>query len=334
MPWDVQTRGGIFLPQIDWWLDATRPVARSFVSHAHFDHMAKHKLSLCTKATARLMHARQYSNKDVTALPFGEPHELAPGCTATLHPAGHILGSAQLLADSEHGRLLYTGDFKLRPGRSSEICATPRADLLIMETTFGTPAYRMPPTGEVLAALVQFCRDALAARAVPVLFGYSLGKAQEILASLGESGLPVMLHSEVFRLTRLCERLGVTLPAYREFELKEMAGHVVIAPPQSGKSSWFTKITPRRTAMVTGWAVEPSARYRFGTDAAFALSDHADYDDLLAFVDRVQPQKVFTVHGFAAEFAATLRARGIEAWALGKENQLEFGLGGSATLLP
>ena len=86
--------------------------------------------------------------------------------------------------------------------------------------------------------------------------------------------------------------------------------------------------------MVTGWAVEPSARYRFGTDAAFALSDHADYDDLLAFVDRVQPQKVFTVHGFAAEFAATLRARGIEAWALGKENQLEFGLGGSATLLP
>ena len=326
MPWDVQLRQGLYLPQIDWWLDATRPAACGFISHAHFDHMAKHRLTLCTEATARLLHARQPLRRELIALPFDRPHELAPGCRVTLVPAGHILGSAQFLAESEHGRLLYSGDFKLRPGRAAEACATPRADVLIMETTFGLPKYRLPPVSEVIAAIVHFCREALAANAVPVLFGYSLGKAQEILASLAGAELPVMLHPEILRLTQLCEKLGLTFPAYRDFDALAAPGHVVIAPPQVNKA-WLERLAPRRTAMITGWAVDSSTKYRTGCDAAFPLSDHADFPELLEFVERVQPRRVITVHGFAAEFAQTLRARGVEALAIGKENQLEFGLG-------
>lgn len=326
MAWEVRYSGGLHLPQVDWWLDATAPKPRSFVSHAHFDHMANHRLSFCTEATAKLMRARRYSRNDLLAVPFGEEREIVPGCRFSLHPAGHILGSAQFLAESEHGRLLYSGDFKLRPGRAAEACTTPRADVLIMETTFGRPQYRLPPSEEVIADLVQFCRETLAARAVPVLLGYSLGKAQEILASLRESGLPVMLHAEVLRMTRVCEDLGLVFPPYREFSLRDLAGHVVIAPPQLAHGAWLKQIQPRRTAMVSGWGLDSGAKYRFQCDAVFPLSDHADFDDLLAFVERVQPKRVFTLHGFAVDFAQTLRARGFDALALGRANQLDLAL--------
>ncbi len=326
MSWDVQLRHGLYLPQIDWWLDAPRPTARSFVSHAHFDHMARHQLTLCTEATARLMHARQPARRELLTQPFGRSFELAPGCQATFLPAGHIAGSAQLLLESEHGRLLYSGDFKLRPGRAAEPCVVPRADVLIMETTFGLPKYRLPPAEETIAAMVRFCRETLAAGAVPVLLGYSLGKAQEILACLAGAELPVMLHPEILRLTRLCEQLGFSFPAYRDFDPLAAPGHVVIAPPQSSKA-WLARLAPRRTAMLTGWALDAATKYQTGCDAAFPLSDHADFPELLEFVERAQPRRVITVHGFAAEFAQTLRSRGLDAWAIGKENQLEFGLG-------
>lgn len=326
MPWDVHLRQGLYLPQIDWWLDAPRPAARSFISHAHFDHMARHRLTLCTEATARFMHARQPARRELLTRPFDRPHEIAPGCRVTLLPAGHIAGSAQLLAESEHGRLLYSGDFKLRPGKAAEPCATPRADVLIMETTFGLPKYRLPPVEEVVADIVRFCRETLASGAIPVLFGYSLGKAQEILASLAGAELPIMLHPEIDRLTRVCEQLGFTFPAYREFDALAAPGHVVIAPPQSSKA-WLGRLAPRRTAMITGWALDSSCKYQTGCDAAFPLSDHADFPELLEFVERVQPRRVVTVHGFAAEFAQTLRARGVDALAIGRENQLELGIG-------
>jgi Cft2 family RNA processing exonuclease len=104
----------------------------------------------------------------------------------------------------------------------------------------------------------------------------------------------------------------------------------VVCPPQARNSEWLRKIEPRRTAMITGWAIERGAMFRYGCDAAFPLSDHADFPDLLRFVELVQPRRVYTVHGYAEEFAQTLRERGVEAWALGVDNQLEFALPAAA----
>ncbi len=326
-PWVVDYRNGVHLPQIGWWLDAHFPADRSFVSHAHFDHLADHRETLCSVGTARLMQARLPGQRIEHILPFGQPEPLTADTTVTLHPAGHIFGSAQiLLTHAERGTLLYTGDFKLRPGLSAEICATPRADVLIMETTYGKPHYILPPTAEVLADIIRFCRNALSEHETPVLFGYSLGKSQEILASLSRASLPVMLHPATLRLTRVYEELGLTFPPYRPFVAAEAAGHVVICPPQSAASAFLRQIPSPRTAMITGWALDPGANFRYQCDTAFPLSDHADYADLLRFVELVQPQRVFTLHGFAREFATTLRARGIEAWAIGQTNQLDLAL--------
>jgi DNA ligase-1 len=332
MPWAVEFQDGVYLPQIGWWLDSHLPVARSFVSHAHFDHVALHEEILCSAGTATLMQARLPGERREIILPYDQPHELVPGCSVRLHPAGHIFGSAQFHATMDHGTLLYTGDFKLRPGSSAEPCATPRADTVIMETTFGLPRYVFPPTERVLADIIAFCQQALHEDAIPVLFGYSLGKSQELLQALGRAGLPAMLHPQTHRLTKIYEQFGLSFGPYELFDPARAGGHVLLCPPQSINWTPLRKLESKRTAMITGWAVDPGAQYRYQCDTAFPLSDHADFPDLLKFVELVQPKRVLTLHGFAQEFAQTLRERGIEAWAVGQANQLDFGLaqGGAA----
>jgi DNA ligase-1 len=327
MAWQVDMRGGsLYLPQIDLWCDARQPTDCAFVSHAHFDHLAGHRKVITSLGTQRLMAARLPGTRDEIALPFDTPYAFNAETELRLLPAGHIFGSAMLLATRRDERFLYTGDFKLRPGRSAEVCRPPRAETVVMETTFGLPRYVFPPTEQVLAAIIRFCRQTLEDGEVPVLFGYSLGKSQEILSSLAEARLPIMLHPQTLKMTRIYEELGQTFPAYRAFALSEVSGHVVVCPPQANQSAWLRKIKPRRTAAITGWAQDPAAIYRYQCDAAFPLSDHADFNDLLKFVELVQPRRVLTVHGWTEEFARTLRERGIEAWALGQDNQLEMRL--------
>jgi DNA ligase-1 len=331
MSWQVEYAEGVWLPQVGWWLDARHARERSFVSHAHFDHLALHREILCSPGTARLMRARLPGDRREHVLPFGQTESLTPEVAISLHPAGHIHGSAQcLLEHPKWGRLLYTGDFKLRPGRAAEPCATPRADVLVMETTFGRPQYRFPPTSEVIAALTGFCLAALDDGETPVLYAYSLGKSQELLWILAEHGLPVMLHPQTRRMTQVYADLGLAVPPHREYTAGEVRGHVVLCPPQSRTSPFLRRLGPCRTAVVTGWALDPGAIHRHQCDAAFPLSDHADFDDLLRFVEEVNPRRVYTLHGFARDFASTLRERGIEAWALSEENQLELGLGPAA----
>ncbi len=327
MAWEVRSRNGIWLPQIEWHLDAHRPARRAIITHAHSDHVARHGEAICTSRTARLIAARGASpGQKVRNLDFNESVAITPMATAKLVPAGHVLGSAQVLIEhSDFGRLLYTGDFKTRPSRTVENCARPAADVLIMETTFARPHYVFPPAEKTMQRAIAFCRDTLAAGEIPVLLGYSLGRSQEILSHLAGAGLDIMLHPRVEAVTRVYEEIGYSFPSYTSLAPLMASGHVIIAPQQALKSELFEAISPIRTAVLTGWALDEQTHYRSRTDAAFPLSDHADYPELLAFVEAVQPQRIFTVHGFATEFAADLRSRGWDAWALGRTNQLELG---------
>ncbi len=324
MSWEVRFQNGVNLPQIGWWLDAQKSQARSFVSHAHSDHIASHREIIATRETASLMRLRVGGKRQENILNFEQPWTADFGCEVKLYPAGHIFGSAMFHATTEQGSLLYTGDFKLRPSLAAEPCATPHADVLIMETTFGLPRYVFPPQEKIEADIVSFCQQALAEKVTPVLLAYSLGKTQELLQIVGRAGLPVMLHAHGYKMTKRYDELGMKLPPYALLDPKAYAGHVIISPPMQGHTEPLTWIHPKRTAVATGWAMDSGAIYRNGCDAAFPLSDHADFPDLLAFVDRVQPKLVYTLHGFAREFATTLRARGVEAWAIGQQNQMDL----------
>jgi hypothetical protein len=193
-----------------------------------------------------------------------------------------------------------------------------------METTFGKPEFVFPPSEEVLSEVVKFCREALEDGEVPVLLGYSLGKAQEIICAVAAAGLQPMLHGAVAKLTRIYRDLVPGFPDFVPYKASEVPGHVLIAPPSVKGSRMLSAIKKKRVAMLTGWAVTPGAVHRYQVDAAFPLSDHAGYDDLLKYVELVRPQRVLTLHGYAAEFARDLRERGVEAWSLVSPDQLEF----------
>jgi DNA ligase 1 len=323
----VRYERGVYLPEQDLWLDPWDAKRFAFISHAHSDHIAPHEEIIVSERTSRLLQHRMPGYRTEHVLPFGEKRGVH-GLDLMLLPAGHIFGSAQCFLFADDETLLYTGDFKLRPGKSAERAQWRHADTLIMETTFGLPRYRFPPTEQVIDQIVAFCRETIEAAQVPVLLGYSLGKAQEILCSLDGAGLTPMLHGSVYRMTRIYEHFGQSFCNYVRYNANEVAGKVLICPPSTNRSQVLEKIPHRRVAMISGWAVDPNAVYRYGVDAAFALSDHADYDDLIRYVELVQPRRVFTLHGFAAEFASDLRMRGVEAWALSEENQMELDLGG------
>jgi len=322
---DVRYDRGVYLPAHDLWLDPSEPKRFAFVSHAHSDHIAPHKEMVLSEGTAGLLQLGMPGTRIEHVLSFGEQRRVH-GVNLTLLPAGHIFGSAQLFLSADSETLLYTGDFKLRRGKSAEAVEWRQADTLIMETTFGLPRYQFPPTERVIEKIVAFARNAIDDGAVPVLLGYSLGKAQEILCALDGAGLTPMLHGSVFQMTRIYEQFGQSFCKYVRYNKNDVAGKVLICPPSASHSPMIEKIPRKRVAMISGWAVESNAIYRYQVDAAFPLSDHADYNDLIRYVDLVIPKRVLTLHGFAVEFARDLRERGTEAWALSEQNQMELKL--------
>jgi len=323
----VEHRQGIYLPEANLWLDPHFGVERAFISHAHSDHVARHKLTFCSELTHHLMRER-YSVKETAqfhTLPMREVFEWE-GWEMQLLPAGHIIGSAMLhlTRKSDGATLLYTGDYKLRQGLSSERCELLHADTLIMETTFGLPSYVFPPTGETVAQVLKFVRETIEDGGIPVLLGYSLGKAQEILCALADAGFPVMLHKSVWEMTEAVAPLLGRLPNYKLFNASEAKGHVLVFPPSNGRSLAIKKLKTCRTAMLTGWALTPGSKFRYQVDEIFPLSDHADYPELIETVETVKPRRVYLVHGYTQQFAADLRARGYEAWSLEKADQMEL----------
>jgi Cft2 family RNA processing exonuclease len=335
-PITIQYReSGVWLPHLGLWLDphtAQRGPERVFVSHAHSDHTAAHREVILSPTTARLMDARLGGQRVQHQLPFGKArtfkHESA-SCRLTLLPAGHIAGSAMAWLQAGGVSLLYTGDFKLRSGLAAEACDTVPAvgsDLLIMETTYGRPRYLFPPAQEVFKQMAQFCQEALAQRVTPVLLAYSLGKSQEVLCGLGGLGLSLVVHESVAKMTAVCRAAGLRFPAYETFAGQNALGKVLLWPPQAAGSKKLAALGKIRTAIVTGWALDSSCRFRCGTDAAFPLSDHADFAELLEMVKRIQPKKVLTLHGFAADFAKAVRKLGFEAQSLSEDEQLELPL--------
>lgn len=323
---------GIYLPEADLWLDPHFSAKRAFISHAHADHVARHEMTFCSETTRDLMRVRYGFQTEGTTrtLPLRQMVEWE-GWELRLLPAGHIIGSAMLhlTRKADGATLLYTGDYKLRQGLSSDRCELLHADTLIMECTFGLPQFSFPPTAQVVAQVLKFAQETLEDGGIPVLLGYSLGKAQEILRALAEAGHPVMVHQSIWEMTRAVAPLIGRLPDYRLFDAAEARGHVLLFPPSNGRSIAIKKLKVCRTAMLTGWALQPGAKFRYQVDEIFPLSDHADYPELIETVEEVKPRRVLLVHGYTREFAADLRMRGHDAWTLEAADQLELPMQGS-----
>jgi Cft2 family RNA processing exonuclease len=337
-PLVVVDRHGLHVPAAALWLDAADAPGRVFVSHAHGDHLSGADALLCTRETAALQARRSSPWRrppvDVLTLPFGTAAAVGDA-EVILHPAGHTLGSAMLEARTPHGTLVYTGDFKRRANPFSPPVTVPRCDVLVMECTFGDPRYRFPPDDDVVAALLGFVRDALADGVVPIVCAYPFGKSQEALWHLTRAGLDVAVHGQIAAICEAHEALGHGFPGegrWTRYQRGDIAGRVLLTTPGSRKSAMVTALPRRRTCLLTGWALHPGAHqiYR-DCDLVLPLSDHADFDALVATARESGAAHVYTVHG-APGFAAHLRALGVAAEHLAAHPQappdaVQLGLG-------
>ena len=309
----------VYLPALNLWLDSTTPRPFGFVSHAHSDHAARHRKVLLSATTRAFYQHRMGSRAarwgaEAVALPFHTPLAVG-GNEVELLPSGHVLGSAQLAIRWADGtRLVYTGDFKLRAGPTAEAATVPHCDALIMEATFGQPRYHFPSLDEICERLYMAIDRALADGRVPTVLAYSLGKAQQATHLLAQRGYRVLVHPAVAAINRLYAAQGTDLGPWEEYRPHDVTGSVIVCPPQAKLALPTSNGTEPRLLriMLTGWGIDPRARYRYGVDEVIPLSDHADWPELLEYVERAAPRRVFTVHGFP-HLASYLRSQGIEA---------------------
>jgi DNA ligase 1 len=320
---------GIYLPEIDLWLDPPHSREKAFISHAHSDHVGRHREVICTRLTQNLMNLRNAAGRrtQFSDLEYGQTLQLI-GFELTALSAGHIMGSAMLHVRRirDGASLLYTGDYKLRAGLTGQPAELKEADTLIMETTFGLRKYVFPTAAEVTRMIGDFVSKTFTEGGVPILLGYSLGKAQEIVAALRGIQNPVMLHPHIEKVSALLAPHLGPMPEIRAWDECNPRGHVLVLPPHVPQIQSLKEKFKCKVAMVSGWGLDPSAKYRYRTDEVFPLSDHADYPQLIETVERVKPKLIYTVHGFTREFAADLRAKGLDARALGQEEQLDLSL--------
>ena len=303
---------GLFLTAANLALDVTRRQKLGFMSHAHADHIARHELGLCTRETAALFRHRRGQHHRIKELPYRQSIECG-SLRLTTYPAGHCLGSAMLLAESEEGSLLYTGDFKLGDSLTSECAELPHADILVMESTFGRPKYRLPPREEVVEQLLELVVSTLDAGRIPVIHAYALGKAQEVTKLLTSTGIPVQQHPQTFAVSEVYRECGMDLGAVSKFDGSWKSGHAVVTLPRGMKGFRLAGIEGPVSIAVTGWAIDTGTKYRQKVDHALPLSDHADYDQLLETARRVEANSIYCTHG-PREFVEHLRAEGFNAF--------------------
>lgn len=274
------------------------------LSHAHADHAVKKGKIIASPETVRLLKVRY--GVDSEGLGYGKPRDFGK-MQVTLHPSGHILGSAQVLVRSRKTSLLYSGDIKLRPGYSCRPIHIPRAENLILEATFGTHAYQWPRRDKIEHQVFEFIEQTRNEGATPVFIAYSLGKSQELMALLATRNIEVRVSHTVWEMCQVYEEFGINMGTYRPYDDSEQVPGVLIIPPQKAR---FLSLTNARFATVSGWAI--TRRFNRGA-TQIPLSDHADFGELLRYVDKVKPRKVWTTHGYAGELATALRHRGYDA---------------------
>ena len=295
-------------------LDPSKPPKADivFVSHAHIDHThtpSDGEKIIASNETAHLAAVRGYDLRDT--------REEIEGLE--LVDSGHILGARGLVVD---GQIFYTGDIAGRPRGFLKSGRPVKCDTLIVESTYGLPNYRLPPVADVVTQTNQLISD-LFSRGIPVvLTGYPLGKAQ-LLTYLFSSWEPIYVHGAIHKLNQAHSKLGVDIredyTSYsnaNEEGLLDKKPWIMLTPNFSGRNNFIRKLKEKYGAVTvgfSGWATDSSYKYARGLDHAFPLSDHCDFNELVELVGKCEPEKVYTVHGFAGEFASYLRKRGYDA---------------------
>lgn len=299
------------------------------ITHAHADHLRPGCGSyLVARAGLELARARLPEGARIEAVEYGEAVYI-DGVRVSLHPAGHVLGSAQVRVEHRGEVWVASGDYKVQADPTCAPFEPIRCDTFISECTFGLPVYRWPDIHLVMHELLRLREQAAADGQALLLGAYALGKAQRVLALLGDAAGKVALHGAVERITNVYRECGVALPstlAVADFPRKhDWAGTLVIAPPSALNGSWARRFGAAPRVLASGWMTIRGARRRRGVDAGLIVSDHADWPGLLQAITATDAQRVLLTHGQTAPLVRTLRQSGIDADTLRTEYAGEDG---------
>jgi putative mRNA 3-end processing factor len=302
-------------------IDPWQPVARAVVTHAHGDHLLPGCGEyFCAEPGAAIVRRRAGPEAVVHVVPYGRAVALG-SAELSFHPAGHVLGSAQVRVAAGSATWVVSGDYKRAPDPTCAPFEAVAADVFVTEATFGLPIYRWPPPAEVAHQILDWWDLCRAQGQAAVLFCYALGKAQRILAELSRlTDRRVLVHGAVEAITSLYREAGVPmLPTESVVEIprgRSFAGELVLAPPSAGGTPWMRRLGDRQTALASGWMRVRGTRRRKAVDRGFVLSDHADWPALLATIAESRARRVLVTHGYTQELARYLVEQGTDAAAL------------------
>lgn len=311
------TAKGLYCAAGDFYIDPWRPVKRAVVTHAHGDHAYRgHQNYLVTKEGERLYRVRLGDLARLETLAYGETLSV-DGVNVSFHPAGHVLGSAQVRVEHKGEIWCVSGDYKLAPDPTCVAFEPVKCHNFITEATFALPIYRWQPTAKVTEDINNWWRRNKEKGKASVLGAYALGKAQRVLASIDTSIGKIFTHGATQRLNRAYRESGVDLPktvyAKSISKKSEFAGSLILAPPSALASTWLKRFGPTSTGFASGWMIVRGARRRKAVDRGFVLSDHADWDELQTAVKASEAETVFVTHGYIEEFVRWLNENGYNA---------------------
>lgn len=313
---------GLYCPEGDFFIDPWRPVERAVVTHAHGDHARPGNTRyLAASAGAHVLRQR-LGAPSCQWLDYGERIRVG-GVHLSLHPAGHVLGSAQVRIEKDGEAWIVSGDYKLAPDPTCTPFEPLACDTFITESTFGLPVYRWDAPAETLADVAAWWQGNAAQGRASVLFAYALGKAQRILASLDPSIGPIVCHGAVEAMNAAYRASGVALPPTRRVgeagAAEDYGRALVLAPPSAQSTPWLRRFGDYSDAFASGWMRLRGLRRRRNVDRGFVLSDHADWAGLLQAIAATGASRVLVTHGHVAVLVRWLRERGLQADALETE---------------
>ncbi|MEM8734347.1 MAG: ligase-associated DNA damage response exonuclease [Planctomycetota bacterium] len=311
------TARGLYCPAGDFYIDPVEPVDRAVITHAHADHArAGSRRYLASAESEHLLRYRLGEDAEFQFLNYGESVNQG-GVDISLHPAGHILGSAQVRLEYQGQVAVVTGDYKLGDDATCASWEPIQCHLLVTESTFGLPVFRWPSQESVFDAINHWWRASAKSGHCCMLYAYAVGKSQRLLAGLDPSIGEIFTHGAVEKGTDAYRRTGVILPATTHVaeagDRKDWSGCLVLAVPSAHGTSWTKRFRLTTTAMASGWMAVRGSRRRRSVDRGFVLSDHVDWPSLLEAVEACGPNDVWVTHGTSAVVARYLNEKGYNA---------------------
>lgn len=320
MPSDLLriTDRGLYCDAGDFFIDPWLPVDRAIITHAHGDHARwGSRTYACSIESERVLRTRLGADQSISTSGWGEPLQLN-GVRVSLHPAGHILGSAQIRVEYRGEVWVVSGDYKTEPDPTCTPFEPVRCDVFVTESTFGLPIYRWTAQSETFSDIAGWWAANREAGRASVIFAYALGKAQRVLAGLaGLAQGPFYTHGAVERLNRDYREGGVPLPptiyAGSMPRGHDWAGAMIVAPPSAAGSLWLRRFGAASTAFASGWMRVRGARRRRSVDRGFVVSDHVDWPSLMSAIEATGASRVLVTHGYRDPVVRALREKGLSA---------------------